>query len=109
MQVNSDGLISFRNPLNGRKYGDGRNITLPSNNSLGDTPFIAPFWSDYDLLANGGNISFRATSDGGLMTRAVGVLSENNTQLSSFEPELLFIVTWCEAASSQSPTVVSFI
>ncbi len=74
---------------------------------MGETPFIAPLWSSFNISGAGGYIGFRATSDEGMLRRAVEFLTERNAELSSFRPELLCIVTWNDVAFSLSPAMVS--
>ena len=95
--MNTNGLLSFNssNPFT-------RSRDFPFNSP----PLIAPYFHDVDLN-NGGTIFYRQTTDHNLVSgvdllSAVGTLVNLLTDLSDFNPSLLFIATWYQVAPFQS-------
>lgn len=89
VQVNTNGVISFRYPFT---------TCCGSRAFPRDSPLIAPFWHDVNT-ANGGEIYYRQTSDPELLTFFLGVFPD-------FQPTLLFIATWNRVAPSAFPNLV---
>ena len=67
---------------------------------------IAPFWIDLNP-SNGGNISYRKTSDSELLQRVSSLVQlVNSGNLASFVPTQLFIATWYQVPRYGSPSEV---
>ena len=95
LQVNTNGVLSFRNPF----FNFVPNpFPLNTNNVL-----IAPFWDDFDLRL-GGQILFRETNDESLLD-TVGALI-NEIFMWEFTPTLLFIATWDGVPGFAMPVMV---
>ncbi len=87
MQVNSNGLLSFRNPFN---TVTPLSFPLTTNDTV-----IAPFWADIDIT-DSGQIFFRFTDNSSLLSSVQDrVFSAFGIQ---YLPSLLFIATWNRVA-----------
>ena len=90
IQVNANGVISFRNPFS--------NDIVEPFPLLSTSIIIAPFWEDIDIN-RGGQIYFRSSSDSSIL-REVGDRAGDG---SNFNPSTVFIATWERVAAISSP------
>jgi len=87
--VNTNGVISFLAAVG---------QFTPDPFPLGDQRrIIAPFWSDVNTN-NGGNISYRQTTDAVLLQRATDDVHRAFLDHQSFLATWIFIVTWDRVA-----------
>jgi len=84
VQVNTNGILSFRQPFSSSFI---RQFPLPT------VPLIAPYWENFDLR-RGGNIFYRQTSNTTLLQRVQNQLQELFPSADDFSPTRLFIATW---------------
>ena len=85
MQVNTNGVISFREPF---VNFITQSFPLASNNVL-----LAPFWDDIDI-SRGGQILFRTTTDPAIIDIVGNTISDSISFGDFFSPEVVFIATW---------------
>lgn len=97
LQVNTNGVLSFRSP-----FFDfvPRPFPLSTNEIL-----IAPFWDDFNVL-QGGQILFRQSNDGDLLTQVGTAISD--AFMWEFSPTLLFIATWDGVPGFATPSNVRY-
>ena len=98
MQVNTNGILSFRVPFTDFTP---RMFPLPDN-----IPLIAPFWDNVDI-ERFGNISYRETSDFTLLQKANAQLQELFPSAGSFTSTTLFIATWDRVAEFEGGSAES--
>ena len=84
MQVNANGLLSFRST-----FTTSFIRTFP----FFSAPLIAPYWENFDLR-RGGSLYYRQTSNPTLLQRAREQLQRSFPTDGSFTPTDLFIATW---------------
>jgi len=84
MQVNTNGILSFRQPFSSSFIRQFPLLTVP---------LIAPYWENFDLR-RGGNIFYRQTSNTTLLQRVQNQLQESFPSAGDFSPTRLFIATW---------------
>ena len=89
MQVNTNGILSFRLP-----FTEVGPQIFPLNNFI---PLIVPFWDDVDI-GRFGNIFYRQTNNTTLLQRAHDQLQELFPSSGNFTPTTLFIATWDRVA-----------
>ena len=97
MQINSNGVISFRFPF---LDPDPRPFPLFTNDVL-----IAPFW-DFIETFFGGQVLFRHTNNEDLLTQVGTTINE--TFMVDFSPTLLLVVTWDRVPGVFEPSFVRF-
>ena len=85
LQVNANGVLSFRN-----LFSDHTPETFPLDSEQGDL-IIAPFWYNVDIRL-AGQVFYRQTSSPTFLHR-VGV-NISRAFDTDFSPQLLFIATW---------------
>ena len=82
-QVNSNGVISFRNPF--------FDLFINRFPLLTNDVLIAAFWDGVNTFF-GGQVFFRQTNDENLLTQVASTVE--SAFMVDFSPTLLFIVTW---------------
>ena len=103
IQVNANGLLSFREEHNVANIRSFQSQDLPS------IPLIAPFWADVNI-EQGGEIFYRQTDSPMSLQHAVDLLQA--AQVSSdvkrnFRPTNVFIATWDRVVGFAVDTDVS--
>ena len=97
--MNSNGILSLR-----VGFTDFSPEPFPLNNGFqDDSILIAPFWDDVNIN-NAGDIFFRFSSDP-LLLQEVGDSISNAFGI-TFQPTLLFIVTWDGVAQFGGPSSI---
>lgn len=86
--MSTNGLISFRNPF--RSFNP-QNFSTSFSAFL--DPIIAPFWADLDTRIFGA-ILYRSTNDPVILNRTMEMITDINSNFSSYQPTLVVIVTW---------------
>ena len=84
VQVNTNGILSFRQPFSSSFIRQFPLFTVP---------LIAPYWENFDLR-RGGNIFYRQTSNTTLLQRVRNQLQKSFPSAGDFSPTRLFIATW---------------
>ena len=84
MQVNTNGILSFRQPFSSPFI-----LQFP----LFTVPLIALYWENFDVR-RGGNLFYRQTSNTTLLQRVQNQLQESFPSAGDFLPTRLFIATW---------------
>ena len=88
-QVNANGIISFLAAVSQH---------APDPFPLSDQrQIIAPFWGDVNIN-NGGTISYRQTTDSGLLQRATDDVRRAFLDHTEFHATWIFIATWDRVA-----------
>ncbi|XP_025111782.1 sushi domain-containing protein 2-like isoform X2 [Pomacea canaliculata] len=82
--VNNNGAITFFNDL--RTY-------RPENFPLNNTPIIAPYWADVDVLV-GGTVWYRQTVDAAILRLAENEVRNYSSAFRKFRANWAFIATW---------------
>ena len=95
IQVSSSGIITFQSRH--RLYFTS--VFRFSSSFFFDAPVIAPLWSIYN---SGGEIFFRTSNDSALIDRMVEVITNSNSNYSSYRPKLVIVGTW-----NQTPILLS--
>lgn len=85
LYVNTNGAISFLGTLS--QYTPD---PFPLSN---DRRIVAPYWGDVDIR-NGGNVSYRESTDPDLLTRATNEIQNVFPQQYKFHASWIFIATW---------------
>jgi hypothetical protein len=90
MQVNANGVISFRCP-----FADFTTMQFPL---LSMAAIVAPFWANINI-ERGGEIFFRSSRDSSLLRE----VRERIGGSSDFHPDVVFIATWDRVAPISTP------
>ena len=85
--MNTNGVLSFNSP---------NPSTRPRDFPFNSPPLIAPYFHDVDLNS-GGTIFYRQTTDDNHLS-SIGTFINLLTELSDFNPSLLFVATWFQVA-----------
>ncbi len=87
MQVNSNGVLSFRNP-----FSSSYSMSFPIEGDI----LIAPFWDNIQS----GEIYYRFTDNETLLDEVATCI--NDAFDGTFSPDFLFIATWNQVADGTS-------
>ena len=95
--MNTNGIVSFTAEV---LMYTPQSFPISEGDSLYSIPMIAPYWADTDIRpSDSGNVSYRETSDPGLIARARSDIMRDpllfpEVDFSTFLPTSIFIATW---------------
>ena len=86
LQVNMHGDITF-----GQPWSSPFPQPFPQ-----PVPMIAPFWTDFDLECENGDVFYRLTTSNSIRAKVVSDIQSHLSLQNSFDPTLVVIATWNE-------------
>ena len=86
LQVNLHGDITF-----GQPWSSPFPKPFPQ-----PVPIIAPFWTDFELECENGDVFYRQTTSNSIRAKVVSDLQSHLSLQNAFDPTLVVIVTWIE-------------
>lgn len=96
-QISTNGLLSFEGP-----FETFRVCTFPCTVE----PVIAPQWTDLDFRTSG-FIYYRISQEPYILDQVTDMITDVNPGLSDYQPTLVVIVTWFQAALRSDQSVGS--
>lgn len=87
------GVISFLSEFSQLKVTSFPQDTLP---------IIAPLWANFDFR-NSGSIYYRVAYDTATLNEAARMVTETNSDYSTFQPKQAVIVTWVKSRLHTDP------
>lgn len=98
IQVSTNGLISFQNSFISNSPGKF-STSFPEFY----IPIIAPLWTNLYNFRVESDIFYRSTNDAVILNRIADMVTNINSNFSTYQPTLAVIVTWSMITTFTSP------